>query len=53
VKSGLVGFRHSTHYEKDWPIRPNRRVREALVLSEEANIERILLSLALKPRPRA
>lgn len=48
VKSGLVGFRHPTHYDKDWPIRPNRRVREGLILSEEANIERILLSLALK-----
>jgi TnpA family transposase len=48
VKAGLLGFRHPTHYEKDWPIKPNRRVREGLILSEEANIERILLSLALK-----
>jgi TnpA family transposase len=48
VKAGLLGFRHPTHYDKGWPIRPNRRVREGLILSEEANIERILLSLALK-----
>ena len=48
MKAGLLGFRHPTHYDKDWPIRPNRRVREGLILSEEANIERILLSLALK-----
>jgi len=48
VKNGLCGFRHPTHYDKDWPIRPNRRVREGLILSEEANIERISLSLALK-----
>jgi len=48
VKSGLCGFRHPTHYDKGWPIRPNRRVRERLILSEEVNIERILLSLALK-----
>jgi len=48
VKNGLVGFRHPTHYDKDWPIKPNRRVREGLILSEEDNIERILLSLALK-----
>ncbi|MCP3663163.1 MAG: transposase [Gammaproteobacteria bacterium] len=48
VKAGMVGFRHPTHYDKDWPIKPNRRVREGLILSEEASIERILLSLALK-----
>lgn len=33
---------------KDWSIKPNRRAHEGLILSEEANIERILLSLALK-----
>jgi TnpA family transposase len=48
VKAGLLGFRHPTHCDKNWPIRPNRRVREGLILSEQANIERILLSLALK-----
>jgi len=48
VKSGLLGFRHPTHYDKGWPIRPNRRVREGLIVSEWPNIERILLSLALK-----
>ena len=48
VKAGLLGFRHPTHCDKNWPIRPNRRVREGLILSGEANIERILLSLALK-----
>ncbi len=48
LKAGLLGFRHPTHYHKDWPIKPNRRIREGLILSEEANIERILLSLALK-----
>ena len=48
MKSGLLGFRHPTHYDKGWPIRPNRRVREGLIVSEWPNIERILLSLALK-----
>jgi len=48
VKNGLVGFRHPTHYDKDWPIKPNRRIRKGLILSEEDNIERILLSPALK-----
>lgn len=48
VENGLLGFHHPTHYDKHWPIKPNRRVREGLILSEEANIERILLSLALK-----
>lgn len=48
VKAGLLGFRHPTHCDKNWPSRPNRRVRERLILSEQANIERTLLSLALK-----
>ena len=48
VESGLCGFHHPTRYDRDWPIKPNRRVREGLILSVEANIERILLSPAFK-----
>ena len=48
VETGLYGFRHPKHYHKDWPIKPIRRAREGLVVSEWPNIERILLSLALK-----
>jgi hypothetical protein len=48
VKHGLLRLRHPTHHDKDWPIRPSRRVREGLILSEETNIERILFSPALK-----
>lgn len=47
VEKALYGFRHPSHY-KDVPIKPIRRVREGLVVSEWPNIERILLSLALK-----
>jgi len=31
ANSGLFGFRHPRHYDKDWPIRPNGRVREGLI----------------------
>lgn len=48
VETGLYGFHHPGHYKKDWPIKPIRRVREGLIISEWPNIERILLSLALK-----
>jgi TnpA family transposase len=48
VETGLYGFRHPGHYNKDWPIKPIRRAREGLILSEWPNFERILLSLALK-----
>jgi len=48
VETGLYGFHPPRHYEKDWPIKPIRRVREGLIVSEWPNIERILLSLALK-----
>jgi hypothetical protein len=48
VETALVGFHRPTHYDKDWPIKPRRRVREGLIVSEWPNIERILLSLALK-----
>ncbi len=48
VETGLYGFHHPGHYKTDWPIKPIRRVREGLIVSEWPNIERILLSLALK-----
>jgi TnpA family transposase len=48
VETGLYGFRHPGHYNKDWPIKPIRRAREGLIVSEWPNIERILLSLVLK-----
>jgi TnpA family transposase len=48
VETGLYGFHPPRHYEKNWPIKPIRRVRDGLIVSEWPNIERILLSLALK-----
>ncbi len=48
VEPGLVGFRHPGRYDKNWPFKPMRRAREGLIVSEWPNIERILLSLALK-----
>jgi TnpA family transposase len=48
VETGFYGFCHPKHYYKDWPIKPIRRAREGLVVSEWPSIERILLSLALK-----
>jgi TnpA family transposase len=47
VETGLYGFRHPNHY-RGCPLKPIRRVKEGLVVSEWPNIERILLSLALK-----
>jgi TnpA family transposase len=47
VETGLYGFRHPNHY-RDYPIKPIRRIKEGLIVSEWPNFERILLSLALK-----
>jgi TnpA family transposase len=47
LEKALYGFRHPSHY-KDFPIKPVRRIRDGLIASEWPNIERILLSLALK-----
>ena len=47
VESALYGFHHPRHY-KDCPLKPVRRIRERLIVLEWSNIERILLSLALK-----
>ena len=46
VRTALYGFHHPKEVEK--PLKPVRRIREPLIASEWPNIERILLSLALK-----
>ena len=46
VQSALYGFQHPG--EVDGPLKPVRRIREQLIVSEWPNIEWILLSLALK-----
>ncbi|MDA0681538.1 MAG: Tn3 family transposase [Proteobacteria bacterium] len=47
IESGLYGFKHPSQY-RGCPIKPVRKIKESLIVSEWPNIERILLSLALK-----
>ena len=47
IESGLYSFKPTGDYA-GLPLKPIRRVKENLVISEWPNIERILLSLALK-----
>lgn len=47
IEAGLYGFKHPNHYTGQ-PLRPIRRIKENLIILEWPNIERILLSLALK-----
>ncbi len=45
--SGLVGFRHPSHYA-DHLIKPVRKICDSLIVKEWPNIQRILASLAQK-----
>ena len=47
IESGLYGFKHPNQY-RGYPLRPIRKIKERLIVSEWPNIERILLSLAMK-----
>lgn len=47
IESGLYSFNHPNQY-RGYPLKPIRKIREELIVSEWPNIERILLSLALK-----
>ena len=47
MESGLYGFKHPKRYQ-DYLLKPIRKIKEELIVSEWPNIERILLSLALK-----
>jgi TnpA family transposase len=44
----LYGFKHPSQYPEDWIIKPVRRLNPKLVIEEWENIQRILVSLALK-----
>jgi len=46
IQSGLYGFQHLKDVQG--PLKPVRRIKENLIISEWPNVERILLSLALK-----
>ena len=47
VESGIYGFKRLGDYAGQ-PLKPVRRIKENLIISEWPNIERIILSLALK-----
>jgi TnpA family transposase len=47
VTNSLYGFQHPSQYA-DFLLKPIRKINTDLILSEEENIQRILLSLALK-----
>lgn len=47
VQTGLYGFKHPNAYA-GCALKPVRRIKESLIQSEWENVERILLSLALK-----
>ena len=47
IQTGLYGFKHPNAYA-GCALKPVRRIKESLIQSEWGNVERILLSLALK-----
>ncbi len=48
VNQVLYGFLHPSQYELDWLLRPIRKINEKLIIDEWENIQRIIVSLALK-----
>ena len=48
VAKSLYGFKHPSQYDRGWLIKPVRKINTDLILDEEENIKRIMLSLALK-----
>ncbi len=48
VNKALYGFMHPSQYDPDWLLRPIRKINKKLVIEEWENIQRIVVSLALK-----
>lgn len=48
VKEALYGFKHPRQYDNDWMLKPVRKLNPELVVEEWDNIQRIMVSLALK-----
>jgi TnpA family transposase len=48
IASSLIGFQHPSHYPANWLIRPIRKANEERIGDEWDNIQRIMVSLALK-----
>ena len=46
-ENGLYGFNNLSHYQ-DYLLKPIRKIKEPLIITEWPNIQRILVSLALK-----
>lgn len=48
VSNGLYGFKHPSQYEDEGLLKPIRKLNTALIIEEWDNIQRIMVSLALK-----
>ena len=48
VTKVLYGFKHPSQYDENWMLKPVRKLNPKLVIEEWENIQRILVSLALK-----
>ena len=48
VSKALYGFKHPSQYDEDWMLKPVRKLNSKLIIEEWENIQRILVSLALK-----
>ena len=48
VMVSLYGFEHPSQYEDKGPLKPIRKINTALIIEEWENIQRIMVSLALK-----
>jgi len=48
VSKSLYGFKHPTQYDEGLIIKPVRKINTNLIVEEWENIQRIILSLALK-----
>ena len=48
VKEALYGFKHPSQYDEEWLLKPVRKLNPELVVEEWDNVQRIMVSLALK-----
>lgn len=48
VQEALYGFKHPSQYDENWVLKPVRKLNPELVVEEWDNIQRIMVSLALK-----
>lgn len=48
VGEALYGFNHPSQYDENWVLKPVRKLTPKLIIEEWENIQRIMVSLALK-----